>query len=161
AGGLVASRDAQDLFNLPFLLSRIVLVELWAGRVDDAAAHLREALQLSMRAGGRVADYLDFCGHLCVATGRHAEAVTAWAANAALMRREDWPGDARLRQEPLRAARQALGPDRARAAQERGAAMSAATAAEYALMLTSPRAQPPPGSGPKKLSAREQELVTL
>jgi len=55
-----------------------------------------------------------------------------WAAYAALITREDWPGEAPHREEPLRAARQALGPGRARAAEERGGAMSLATAAEYA-----------------------------
>jgi len=68
----------------------------------------------------------------------------------------------RRRQEPLRKARQALGPARTRAAEERGAAMSLATATEYALMLTAPgpqQPQAPPGAG--KLSARERELVTL
>ena len=56
------------------------------------------------------------------------------------------PADARRRQEPLREARQALGPARARAAEERGAAMSLATAAEYALMLTAPEPQPAAGA---------------
>ena len=73
------------------------------------------------------------------------------------------------RQEPLREARQALGPDRAQEAEERGAAMSLATAAEYVLMLTAGGPQPPPTSpalrtaapSPGKLSARERELVTL
>ena len=59
------------------------------------------------------------------------------------------PGSETRREELLREARQALGPGRARAAEERGAAMSLATAAEYALMLTDPG--PPqlaaPGSG--------------
>ena len=41
-------------------------------------------------------------------------------------------------QGPLHEACQALGPARARAAEDRGAAMSLATAAEYALMLTAP-----------------------
>ncbi|HEV2243124.1 MAG TPA: helix-turn-helix transcriptional regulator [Streptosporangiaceae bacterium] len=107
---------------------------------------------------------MDYCAHLCAATGRHAEAVTAWAAHTALLpRTEDWPGDARRRQEPLRAARQALGPGQARAAQERGAAMSRATAAEYALMLTSASLQQPqaPGLALIKLSSPERELVTL
>ena len=64
-------------------------------------------------------------------------------------------------EEQLRQARQALGPGRARAAEERGAAMSLATAAEYALMLTASGPPQPavPGSG--LLSARERELVTL
>jgi hypothetical protein len=75
--------------------------------------------------------YLDACGHLCAATGRPAEAVTMWAAHAALITREDWPGSARRREEPLRAARQALGPARVRAAEQRGTAMSLSAAAEY------------------------------
>ena len=61
----------------------------------------------------------------------------------------------------MRQARLALGPGRARAAEERGAAMNPATAAEYALLLTAPGV--PPGE-PRQLaglSARERELVTL
>ena len=87
----------------------------------------------------------------------------AWAAHAALSQREDWPGRARLREEPLRAARRALGPERARAAEERGAVMSMATAAEYALLLTEDpgRRQTPAAPGVGTLSARERELVTL
>ena len=163
AAGLAASRDAGDLQNQPAMLSRMALLEQWAGRVDDAAAHLREALQISLRAGSWLGDYLEDCGYLCAATGRYAEAVTAWAAHAALLPGRDWPGDLRLRQEPLRTARQALGPDRARAAEERGAAMSWATAAEYALMLAGPGPQQArvPGPGLAMLSAVEQQLVTL
>ena len=86
-----------------------------------------------------------------------------WAAHATLIQHADRPGDARLREEPLLAARQALGPAWARAAEQRGAAMSRATAAEYALLLTEhpgPRqAEAAPGLG--ALSARERELVTL
>ena len=164
ADGLPASRDAGDLVNLPTQLARMALLELRAGRAEDAAAHLREALQLALRTGMWFAVYLDCCGHLCAATGRQAEAVTLWAAYAALLpREEDWPGDARLRQEPLRAARRVLGPGQARAAEERGAAMGWATAAEYALMLTGPGPQQPQAPGPElgKLTARERELVTL
>ena len=161
---LAASRDAGDLSNQPGLLRQMAFLDLRAGRTGDAAAHLRETLQISLRAGTWNAGCLDTCGYLCAATGRHAEAVTAWAALGVLRPDEDWPGDTRLRQEPLRAARQALRPARARAAEERGAAMSLATAAEYALMLIGPGSQQPqapadPGLG--KLSARERELVTL
>jgi DNA-binding CsgD family transcriptional regulator len=70
---------------------------------------------------------------------------------------------ARNRQEPLRAARQALGPVQARSAEQRGTAMSGATATEYALLLTEdpgPR-QPAAAPGLGGLSARERELVTL
>jgi len=70
--------------------------------------------------------------------------------------------EARRHQEPLRKARQALGPVRARAAEERGTRMRRDTAAEYALMLTTPGPeQPQPPQGQARLSAREQELVTL
>ena len=65
------------------------------------------------------------------------------------------------REEQLRQARQALGPGRARAAEDRGAAMSLATAAEYALMLTNPVPPHLTAPEPGTLSARERELVTL
>jgi len=65
-------------------------------------------------------------------------------------------------EQALRHARQVLGPDRARAAKQRGAAMSMAAAAEYALMLTAPAPPPAPAApGSARLSARERELVTL
>jgi predicted ATPase/DNA-binding CsgD family transcriptional regulator len=162
AAALAACRDVGDLVTQQDLLYRIALLDLRAGRTGDAAAHLREALQLALRTGVMKWNYLDGCGHLCAATGRPAEAVTMWAAYAALMP-QDWPGGARHREEPLRAARQALGPEQTRAAEQRGAAMSTAAAAEYALLLTEdtgPRHTPAaPGLG--GLSARERELVTL
>ena len=164
AEGLAASRDAGDMVHLPTLLARMALLDLRAGRAEDAAAYLREALQLALRTGMWFVVYLDCCGHLCAATGRQAEAVTLWAAYAALLPRdEDWPADARLRQGPLRAARRVLTPSQRRAAEERGAAMGWVTAAEYALMLTSSGAQQPQAPGPAlgKLSAQERELVTL
>ena len=65
------------------------------------------------------------------------------------------------REEQMRQARQALGPGRARAAEDRGAAMSITTAAEYALMLTDPGPPQPAAPGSGQLSARERELVTL
>ena len=103
-------------------------------------------------------------------TGRSAEAVTVWAAVVALQGREgfsvpshpDVPEGWFERQEPLGEARRALGPDRARAAEERGAAMSLATAAEYALLLTAADPQPPAAApGLDRLSPRERELITL
>ena len=110
------------------------------------------------------------CGHLCAATGRPAEAwaaeaVTVWAAEAVFARQQRItavPSDARRRQEVLSGVRRVLGPARTRAAEERGAAMSLAAAAEYALLLTAP-VVPGPGSppGPGTLSARERELVIL
>jgi predicted ATPase/DNA-binding CsgD family transcriptional regulator len=167
AAGLAQSREAGDLWNLVGLLPKMATLDLRAGRAEDAAADLREALQIAARTGARgdALDCLDRCGYLCAATGRRTEALTLWAASAALFHHEGYPEAplyARRRQEPLRKARQALGPARTRAAEERGAAMSLATAAEYALMLTAPGPQQPhapPGAG--KLSARERELVTL
>jgi DNA-binding CsgD family transcriptional regulator len=91
----------------------------------------------------------------------------AAAAVAVHARQQGAPIDAnadetRRREEALSEARQALGPARFGAAEQRGAAMSLDTAAEYALMLTD-TAPPPPAAGPGLggLSARERELVTL
>ena len=107
---------------------------------------------------------LSQCGDLCAATGRAAEALTLWAACTAVDQHEgltDPPWFVPRREEQLRQARQALGPGRARAAEDRGAAMSLATAAEYALLLTDPGPPQPAAPDPGKLSARERELVTL
>jgi DNA-binding CsgD family transcriptional regulator len=165
AEGLAHCREVGDLQNLTALLARMTILDLRAGRAGDAAAHLREELQIASRAviRSQLLNALDCCGHLCAATRRWAEAVTVWAAFAAALGREgvtDVPPDAHRREEPLRKARQLLGPSRASAAEERGTAMNLATAAEYALMLTAPPAQQTrPSQG--KLSARERELVTL
>src|SRR5262245_43565843 len=91
--------------------------------VCTAPPQLREATQLTLRTGAWNPDFLDHCGYLCAATRRPAEAVTMWAAYAALIPHVERLAGARLREEPLRAARQALGSARARAAEERGAAM--------------------------------------
>ena len=107
---------------------------------------------------------LFLCGDLGPAPGRGAEALTLWAARAAVDRREGRTYPSLLetrREERQRQARQALGPGRAREAEERGAAMSLATAAEYALMLTEPGPPQPAVLGPGELSARERELVRL
>jgi predicted ATPase/DNA-binding CsgD family transcriptional regulator/transcriptional regulator with XRE-family HTH domain len=167
AASLARSRDAGDLWSEAELLIRVVVLDLQAGRTGDAAAHLRQALQLTARTGGRISvlDNLDCCGHLCAATRHCDEAITVWAAYAALSRHEvrytEPPTAALRRHEPLRKARQALGPARTRAAEERGAVMSLATAAEYALMLTDPGPPQPTAPASRQLSARERELVTL
>jgi DNA-binding CsgD family transcriptional regulator len=89
-----------------------------------------------------------------------------------------WPpllwGQNRARRDELRRqAEEVLGPVRAQAAAERGAAMSLATAAEYALLLAAEPQSPageltagpePPldgAAGLARLSPRERELVTL
>jgi DNA-binding CsgD family transcriptional regulator/predicted negative regulator of RcsB-dependent stress response len=166
AAELARCRDAGDVQNLAELLIRMANLDLQAGRTETAAAHLREALQTAVRTGSRLSVFndLDCCGDLCAATGRRAEAVTIWAAEAALSRHEGYrepPAGERLRRERLREAWQAVGPAQLRAAEERGAAMSLATAAEYALMLTDPGSPQPAAPVPGALSARERELVTL
>jgi DNA-binding CsgD family transcriptional regulator len=98
-------------------------------------------------------------------THRHRGTLTLWAALAPLLRHQgstEPPAEACRRHEPLPGARPAPGPAGTRAAEDRGAAMSAATAAEHALMPAIPGPQAPaaaPGAG--KLSARERELVAL
>jgi predicted ATPase/DNA-binding CsgD family transcriptional regulator/transcriptional regulator with XRE-family HTH domain len=164
--GLARARDAGDLSNQANLLPRIADLDLRAGRTGDAAAHLREGLQIAVRTGNwfELRIGLSQCGGLCAATGRTAEALTLWAASAAVGRpggHTDLHWFETRREEQLRQARQALGPDRARAAEERGAAMSITTAAEYALMLTDPGPPQPAVPGPGQLSTRERELVIL
>jgi predicted ATPase/DNA-binding CsgD family transcriptional regulator len=169
--GLARARDAGDLWSVGNLLEKMVVLDLSSGRYHNAAAHLREGLQTALRTGAHATalDDLDCCGYLCAMTGRCAEAVTIWASVVVLQGHEglrvpahpDMPRGWFERQEPLRESRLALGPERARAAEERGQAMSLATVAEYALMLTA--ADPPPAGEPDaaRLSARERELVTL
>jgi len=173
AEALARSREAGDLWNLPTVLVQMASQDAQAGRLEDAAAHLREGLQVTARAGVwfELGNILDCCAHLCAATGRHAEAVTLWAAWEALSIHpsealsiqeqpiETAPWVTRQRQ-AVSEARQALGPDRARAAEERGKAMSSATAAQYVLLLTSP-AQPGGAPDPGQLNAAERELVAL
>ena len=166
AAGLARARDAGDLSNQAALLLRIVDVDLRAGRTGDAAAHLREGLRLTVQTGSwlELLFGLFQCGDLCAATGRAAEALTLWAACAAAGQHGEHtypPWFVSRREEEIRQARQALGSGRARAAEDRGAAMSLATAAEYALMLTEPGPPQPAAAGPGTLSARERELVTL
>ena len=171
AAGLADARDAGDLWSLGNLLEKMVVLDLASGRYPDAAAHLREAIQTALRTGVRrkLLEDLDCCGYLCALTGRSAAAVTVWAAVAALGREgfsvpshPELPEGWLQRQEPLREARQALGPAQTQAAEERGSAMSLATAAEYVLMLTAADPQPAAAApGLEGLSPRERELVTL
>jgi predicted ATPase/DNA-binding CsgD family transcriptional regulator len=179
--GLASCRDVGDLGNLCYQLWNRAILDLRAGRIEDATAHLHEQLQIAMQTGLRLGLLagLDCCGYLCAATERHADAVTVWAAMSALA--GPWPlphGPANPgeREGLLQQAGEFLGPARTRAAEERGAAMSLATGAEYALMLAAAAPQlpaadpaaadgtaadgaPPPGLD--KLSPRERELVTL
>jgi DNA-binding CsgD family transcriptional regulator/tetratricopeptide (TPR) repeat protein len=176
--GLASCRELDDLANLGGALWNRTILDLRTGRIDDATAHLREQIQIATQTGLRpvLLRSLDCCGHLCAATGRPAEAITAWAAMSALdgpwSPQHGGPNPAR-RDMLRRQARELLGPARARAAEERGAAMSLATATEYAVLLTA-EPVPPTGAATTRpepmadgtaglggLSPRERELVTL
>jgi predicted ATPase/DNA-binding CsgD family transcriptional regulator len=178
AAALAPCREVGDHGNLCGVLWHLTILDLRAGRTDEAAAHLRELLQVATQTGVRALVHaaLDCCGQLCAATGRPAEAVTAWAAMSALTGL--WPtmyeGQNRVRRDQLRRqAEELLGPVRAQVAAERGAAMSLATATEYALLLAAepqppaeevtagPESPPDGAEGLARLSPRERELVTL
>ena len=167
AASLSQSRDVGDVWTQARLLQQMAILDLRGDRVEAATLHLRDGLQIALQTAsglGDVLNGLDCCGYLCTATKRFSEAITVWAAYTALMRREGFTdvAYARRRHEPLREARQVLGPARTRTAEERGAAMSLATAAEYAFMLSSSGPQPlATTASTGRLSAREWELVTL
>jgi non-specific serine/threonine protein kinase len=173
AAGLTSSREVGDLTSLAGQLWNRAILDLKAHRTGDAAAHLREELEIATQTAVRpmVLAGLDCCGHLCAATRRPAEAVTVWAAMSALATRGSLPFprlNVDRRDELLRKVRDLLGEAGTRAAERRGAAMSLATAAEYALMLAAAEPQPPGAAaaadaapGLALLSPRERELVTL
>ncbi len=166
--GLARARQAGALYDQAICLWQMADLDQQAGHMSEAGGHLREALELASRIGDRLRllDCLELCGHLCAATRRWAEAITVWAAYAARRQDDgilvDLPQNVRRRQEPLRKAEQALGSGRMRAAEDRGAAMTLATAVEFAALLAAAgpqQPQAPPGLG--RLSPRERELVAL
>jgi hypothetical protein len=79
-GAAGRARDAGDLWNQALLLPRIVDLDLRAGRTGDAAANLREGLNIAVRTANwfELLTGLSQCGDLCAATGRAAEALTLW-----------------------------------------------------------------------------------
>jgi hypothetical protein len=81
AAGLARSRAAGSLVNVAHLLILMVILDVQAGRMDEAATHLREALQIVVRVGDwfELQNGLDCCGHLCAGTGRPAEAIVGRA----------------------------------------------------------------------------------
>ena len=130
AATLAQAGDVGDLYALGMVLPLMADLDVRAGRPGDAAAHLREATRVALQTGiwMTMLNAMEGCGHLCAATGRPADAITVWAARDRLSEQggfmsEDADG---RREDALRVARQALGPDRARAAEERGKAMSLA-----------------------------------
>jgi predicted ATPase/class 3 adenylate cyclase/DNA-binding CsgD family transcriptional regulator len=172
ADALAIARQAGALYDEGESLLTMAQLDFYAGRLPEARAHLREIMELFAQTGAilLLINCLDLCGDLCAATRRWRDAITAWAAWAAV-RRATWiQGDGQAdglaseeeRQEPLRKAREALGLSLARAAEERGAAMTPATATEYALLLVTDKPDEPAAApGLPHLSSRERELVTL
>jgi non-specific serine/threonine protein kinase len=167
ATALDGCRQVGDLQTQAALLTLLGHLDLDAGHLTDAAAHLEEAVQVALRISDEteLLNCIDNCGHLCAATGRWADAVTLWAALAAYSEQAglaDPQDDALRRREPQREAARALGLARTREAEHRGAAMTLTTAAEFAAMLTTadPAAAEAPQPG-AQLSRRERELVTL
>ena len=166
AAVVTQTRDAGDLRVLGAMLGLMADLDLRAGRTRDAAARLRESVKLTTQTSiwFELINILHNCGYLCAQTGRPAEALTAWAAYAAFARREGFAADPQtVRQlESVRQVREALGPAAAHAAEERGTAMSRATAAEYVLLMTAPpRPAGAPAAGLGPLDIRDRELVTL
>jgi predicted ATPase/DNA-binding CsgD family transcriptional regulator len=167
ADGLAGARAVGDLGDQASFLYLMAVCARLAGQQAEAGAHIGECLGLAVQAGNRlrVIDCLDESGFLCAATGKLAEAITLWAAYTAQLRAigvPDMPQEARIRQEPVRQAAEALGPAGMHQAEDRGAAMTLDTAAELAVMLT----RPSPGRldsapGLTELSTREAELVIL
>jgi predicted ATPase/DNA-binding CsgD family transcriptional regulator len=167
AEALDGCREAGDLQTQAALLTLLGHLDLDAGRLADAAAHLQESVQVALRISDQteLLNCVDNCGHLCTATGRWADAITLWAALAAHTERAgltDPQDDALRRREPQREAARALGAARTREAEQRGAAMTLTIAAEFAAMLTSTDAAAPQAAQPgTQLTRRERELVTL
>jgi len=169
AEALTLARQGGAPYEHGACLASLALLDVRAGRLDAARAHLREAFELHSQttASLLLLNCLDTCGELCATSRRWEETITLWAACDALgqaARTHWWELSATVarRKKPLQTARQALGPGQAHAADARGAAMTAATAAEYALLLvTEEPDKPAAAAGLPRLSARERELVTL
>jgi len=172
ADALALARQAGALYDEGECLLTMALLDVHAGRLPAARAHLREIMELFTRTGANLLliNCLDLCVDLCAAMRRWQDAITAWAAFAAVRRAAWLQGDGQADglaseeagQKRLGQARDALGLTVARASEERGAAMTPAAAAEYVLLLVAER---PDGSAAEPslvhLSTGERELVTL
>jgi tetratricopeptide (TPR) repeat protein len=90
---LSLARQAGALFDQADGLLLMTNIDLQLGSLPEARAHLREAMDLTTRIGHDllVHDCLDAAGHLCAQTRRYAEAITVWAADAALRQDGGYP----------------------------------------------------------------------
>jgi DNA-binding CsgD family transcriptional regulator len=152
-----AAHKAHEAEVIPLLPD----LDLQAGRWREAGQGLCEAFDVVSRIGNRyrALECLDLCGQWCVRTGRHAEAITLWAARAAHCRDygiADLPLETARIEDRLRGCWRAIGSARATAAEARGQAMTFDTAVEYALLVLQGGVPAAP-----RLSARERELVGL
>ena len=115
AATLAQARDAGDMYTLGELLTVMTELDLRAGRTGDGAAHLREAAQIALQTGtwSTILNVLYLCGYLCAATGRPADAITAWAADETLGQQGGlvwYDAATRRREDALREARQGARP---------------------------------------------------
>jgi predicted ATPase/DNA-binding CsgD family transcriptional regulator len=157
------AETAAAPFDVAECLALLATLELQAGHTEMAAQHIRDALETAWRIDSRyrIFESIDLCGQLCAQAKRYAEAVTLWEARAAHWREfllADLPLEQAHRQDLLRQARQALGPGKARAAAERGMAMTLSTVVEYARLAAELK---DPATELPQLTSRERELVTL
>ena len=174
AEALDAARQAGALYDQGDGLLSMAQLDFDSGRLDASRAHLSEVVELFGRTGANVLlmNCLELCVDLCAATGRWREAVTVWAASAAV-RQGTWiqddsqaqgsaADDEEEKREPLDKAREMLEPAVVRAAEQRGAAMIPAVAAEYVLLLVSEEpARPAAEPVLPHLRADERELIRL
>jgi DNA-binding CsgD family transcriptional regulator/Tfp pilus assembly protein PilF len=162
---LSSAQNVGDLRLEHYCAYLMADIDLRSGDLAKAWAQLGSALRATYPS---LHNCLSVGGELCAASGRWEEAVTVLAADRAFQRATgstERPDTTKRLAEALRMAAQALGPERTRAAEERGTAMSPETAAEYLLLLTEADLPVPAGkaeaAGLSQLSARERELVTL
>ena len=171
---LALARQAGDLSSEAVGLYLLADVELRAGSLAKAWEHLRPAIQLALEIQHRL--QLGFClaigAELCAAAGRWADLVTIYAARRAAQEASsqvaDNPHTTVRREELTQQAASELTPAELRRAEQRGAAMTLDTAAEFVLMASAPCQQvPATAEMPEEpdlqlgLSPREQELVAL
>jgi DNA-binding CsgD family transcriptional regulator len=137
-------------------------LEWLAGRMEEARVYLREAADITARLGDQTGlrHCIDQCALVCAATDRPAEALTLWAALAADLTRAGLTMPVADDRELRRQAGQALPPDQAREATDRGSRMTLTAAVEFVIMLTT-RQDEEASRSVAELTEREQELVTL
>jgi predicted ATPase/DNA-binding CsgD family transcriptional regulator len=166
---LSAAQDVGDSGMEYYCAYLLADLALRSGDLGRAWVQLESALRVAMRTSSTgMHNCLSVGGELCGASGDWEETVTVLAADRAFQHAtgiaERSDTTQRL-QEPLRRAARALGPESARAAEQRGAAMSVEAVTEYLRLIVEAHLTVPAeeAAAPRasQLSVREQELVTL